>query len=140
VQRGFTLIEVIIAVAILSIAAMAVFNLGLQGSRISGALSDRQALLGPLSIAALNGSADHHNMTRTLDRLIESEYEIDHDRLRRYLGQASITYHQRTLKRIDPIGMGEESGLDLPRFELIERQVSREGKGSLRIIGVRVEP
>ncbi len=137
-RRGFTLIEVIVAVAILSVAAMAVFNLGLQSSRISGALSDREALLGPLSVATRHGSSDHHNMERTLEQLIASEYDIDHDGLRRYLRTERYLYRQQTLERIELIPGGEESGWDLPRFELVERQIGNS-EGSLRVIGIRME-
>lgn len=137
-RTGFTLIEVIIAVAILSVAAMAVFNLGLQSSRISAVLEQREALMGPLSIAALHGNADHHNMNRTLERLIDAEYNIEHEGLRRHLQQTQITYRQRVLEQVELMPGMEEMGWDLPRFELIERQVQM-GESALRILSIEVE-
>ena len=137
-RRGFTLIEVIVAVAILSVAAMAIFNLGLQSTQITQQLKHREALIGPLSIAALHGTMDHHGLERELGRLLGEGYTIEHEGLRNYLRQSRVTYRQHTLERIDLIPGGEESGWDLPRFELIERQVQVDGV-SVRLIGIQPE-
>ena len=44
-RSGFTLIEVLVAVAILSVAAMAILNLGIQSTQLGDRLKKKEALI-----------------------------------------------------------------------------------------------
>ncbi|MDR2034382.1 MAG: prepilin-type N-terminal cleavage/methylation domain-containing protein [Helicobacteraceae bacterium] len=126
-KRAFTLLEVVIATLIASIAAIAALNIGVQSSKIADQLTKRKAILAPLSIAALHGKSDFHNTEKTYESLLSGAYAIDHEGLKRYLQERSVFYTQELYGRWE-IALEEEiEGAELPRFEIIVKTIGAEG-------------
>ncbi|MGE4294308.1 MAG: prepilin-type N-terminal cleavage/methylation domain-containing protein [Campylobacterales bacterium] len=130
-RSGFTLIEVLVAVAILSVAAAAILNLGIQSAKLGDRLKQKEALFAPMSVAALHGKTDHSNTNRTLESLLGGSYKIEHEGLKNYLKSREIHYQENRLGSWDLVPEGIDSFGDLPRFEIIERIVTfndRQGR------------
>lgn len=137
-RSGFTLIEVLVAVAILSVAAMAILNLGIQSTQLGDRLKKKEALIAPLAIAAFHAKTDFSNTEWTLEGFLQDRYTIEHEGLKRYLRQKTIFYQEARLSGWDLIPQGEESFEDLPRFEIIEHTVRIQDQEG-RLYGVRIE-
>lgn len=137
-RRGFTLIEVLVAVAILSVAAMAILNLGIQSAKLGERLKKKEALTAPLAVAALHGKADFSNTERTLESFLAQSYRIEHEGLRDYLRKRQFFYGESRLSGWDLIPQGEEAMAGIPRFEIIERSVTADGQQG-RLYSVRME-
>ncbi|MDR0664604.1 MAG: type II secretion system GspH family protein [Helicobacteraceae bacterium] len=124
--RGFTLLEVVIATLIASIAAIAVLNIGLQSSKLPDQIKKREALSAPLSIAALHGKKDFHNTERTLESMLGGAYVIDHDGLKSYLRERSVLYAEEIVDRYEIVAEGYEIA-QMPSFGIIARTVGASG-------------
>jgi prepilin-type N-terminal cleavage/methylation domain-containing protein len=127
-RQGFTLLEVVIATLIGSIAAIAILNIGLQSSKLSSEIKKRDAISAPLSIAALHGKKDFHNLERTLESMLSGAYAIDHEDLKRYLQEHKALYTEEIVERYDITAEAEGYEITQPiSFEIIVKTVSANG-------------
>jgi hypothetical protein len=118
-------------------AAAAVLNIGVQSSKLTDRLSKREAIAAPLSIAALRGVKEFHNLERTLESMLGDAYSIEHEGLRRYLQNRSALYAEELVGRYEIIAEGYE-GVTLPAFEIVVKTIGAEGLEG-RIYAIRRE-
>jgi prepilin-type N-terminal cleavage/methylation domain-containing protein len=141
-MRGFTLIEIIVAVLISTLAAMAVLSVGIQSAKVSDRLKKRAAISAPLSIAALHGKLEFSGTERTLESFLMNAYAIDYDPLKEYLNSRQIYYKEEITGRWSLLGESADETLAefggatshpdlnqirMPRFEIVERSVAAGG-------------
>ncbi|MDR3347684.1 MAG: prepilin-type N-terminal cleavage/methylation domain-containing protein [Helicobacteraceae bacterium] len=127
-KRAFTLIEVLIATLIASIAAVAALNMGLQSIKVGERLKDKQRLSAPIMIAALHGAKEHSNLERTLESMLSGAYRIDNERLKKRLEAIVIFYEEDRQEGWDLIGDMIGSGYDLPSFAIVQKRVALNEK------------
>ncbi|MDR3162246.1 MAG: prepilin-type N-terminal cleavage/methylation domain-containing protein [Helicobacteraceae bacterium] len=133
-MRAFTLIEVMIAVIIATLGAVAALNMGIQSARIETLLKERRRLVAPISIAAFHGNVEFSNTQKRLFAMLESSYKIENEALIDYLDNTWVLYNEERVSSWELIPNAEEYGL--PRFEIVEKTVTLNGS-SARIYQIR---
>lgn len=126
-KPAFTLIEVIIAVLIASLACMAVLNLGIGSTKVGERLREKQKIMAPLMIASIHGKKDFSQLDQTLESLLGSSYAIEHDRLKTLLQTTEVFYEEEHDSNYDAISEAVGGDYDLPQFEIVRRSVSLNG-------------
>ncbi len=108
VKGGFTLIEVIVSVLLISIVGMALLEISSKNTRVISFLEKKREVPIALSFIAFHGTPDGNNLEKTLLDIIDADYNIESDRLKRYLESKKVLYKERSVDRIN-FGESEES-------------------------------
>jgi len=108
VKAAFTLIEVLIAVVIASIAGMAIFQMRSNNLFLLKKLADTQNMAYLSTIAANHMEKRYNHTTKPLYDLLASDYDLKNDSIRRYLKSLKFTYLQES---IETISFGEEKNV-----------------------------
>ncbi len=112
-RRGFTLIEVLISVALLSVAASAIFALSTSQERVYEFSKERFQICALSSIIYQNYDEKLDKSTKDIYEIIKSRYSIDNDDIRRYLKDKKVTVKKSLYKNsyfLAFLGEDEESG------------------------------
>ena len=113
-RPAFTLIEVLAAVAIASIAGIAMLKMNSANLFFFSKLKNYAQIQGVLSIAGLHGDVKYSRTDKTLYALLDDYYTIDNDELRQYLKSKTYRYDEQVLKTIsfdtDPLSDQMDDG------------------------------
>jgi len=111
-RRGFTLIEVLISVALLSVAASAIFALSTSQKRVFEFSKERFQVSALSSVIYQNYDEKLDKSTKDIYEIIKSRYSIDNDDIRRYLKDKKATIKKNLYKNsyfLASLGEDEES-------------------------------
>ena len=126
--RSFTLIEVIIAALIASLAAIATLNLSIQSVKVGSRLESRQALHAPIMFAAMHGKSDFANTERTLAALIAGSYTIDNETLKNHLESKTVFYTQARIAGWEAVPSDIADGYNSVEFDIVEKTITMDGR------------
>jgi len=99
-RRAFTLAEVLVAVAIVSIAGIAMLKMNGANLFFFTKLKNYAQIQDVLGIAGLHGSVTFNRDDKTLYHLLEPSYAINNDDLREYLKSQTYRYDETLVDTI----------------------------------------
>lgn len=139
-RGGFSLIEVIISVVIISVVGMALLELSSKNTKLISFLEKKREVPIALSIISYHGNADINNLEKTLYDIVEKEYTIESDRLKKYLDSKKVLYREESIDRID-FGSNSEEGQEIDLTQQIEiyKQSIKSGDLIGKVYSIRVE-
>ncbi len=139
-SRGFTLIEVLVSVLILSVVAVGLFQIATNAKHNYIFLRDKAQFDRIASIPFMHHKRDWHNSEKSLYDFLSHDYTIKEDDFRRYLKKIRVHYEQRPFTTYAPFGeeMAEENAT--MNFKLILDKVSvRRNKESAYLYLIQVD-
>ena len=99
-RPAFTLIEVLAAVAIASIAGIAMLKMNSANLFFFDKLKHYAQMQDVLSIAGLHGDVSYNRSDKTLYAILNPYYTIDNDELRRYLKSQTYRYEEQLIDTV----------------------------------------
>ena len=90
-RNGFTLIEVLVSVVILSVVAVGLFDVSSKGKQNYMFLKEKTEFDRLSSLALMHNDQKHHGKDKTLYDFVRYDYKIDDDDLRKYLKSKKTT-------------------------------------------------
>ncbi len=124
-RKGFTLIEIMVSVAISSIVGMALLSMNNNTVHLFTKLQNGSNIAEQLSLIGSHGDVKFNKTDKTLYDILNKSYQIDNDEARRYIENIKYTYNE---KIIDTITFGEDgeevekSEEDAPNRDDLENQ------------------
>ncbi|MEA2111647.1 MAG: prepilin-type N-terminal cleavage/methylation domain-containing protein [Campylobacterota bacterium] len=131
-KSGFTLIEVLVATVIASIAGMALLQMNSNNTHLFKQIQYRSSNSEPVSLIALHSDKKYNRSTKSLYDILDRTYDIKNDDLRKYLKDYKIDYNEQLIETIkfdeaesddsESDYISEESDASAPiiQFELIQ--------------------
>ncbi len=111
-RSAFTLIEVLVATIIASIAGMALLQMNANNTHLFKQIQYRSSNSEMLSLIALHNDVKYNKTTKTLDDILDNTYTIANDDLRKYLKETRIDYNEKVIELIT-FGASEEETPDV---------------------------
>lgn len=110
-RPAFTLIEVLAAVAIASIAGIAMLKMNSANLFFFDKLKHYAQMQNVLSVAGLHGDISYNRSDKTLYDILNLHYTIENDELRRYLKSQTYRYEEQLIDTIafDTDALSEEA-------------------------------
>jgi len=103
-KQGFTLIEVLVSVVILSVVAVGLFDVSSKGKQNYIFLKEKTEFDRLSSLALMhNDQKKYHNKEKTLYDFIRYDYNIDDDDLRKYLKTKKVNYRHKEVSTFKPL-------------------------------------
>lgn len=99
-RRAFTLVEVVAAAAIASIAGIALLQMNSQGMFLFSRLKERSAVSETLSIVGNHADKRFDHKDKTLYDLLDNTFKIENDELRKVLEKDKYAYSERVVDLI----------------------------------------
>lgn len=132
-KRAFTLMEVLVSIAILSIVGMALMQAGISSTGIIGHVEKKREIGRLATLAALHGKVDYHKTDRFLSDFLDGEYSISNDQIRRELKDRRVFYTQTVATTVE---FGETNTTDaeggsapLVQFDIYKIRISEGDVG-----------
>jgi len=122
-RSGFTLIEVLVATVIASIAGMALLQMNSNNIHLFKQIQYRSSNSETLSLIALHNDLKYNKTTKTLFDFLDNTYEIQNDDFRKYLKDTKVDYNEKVLETIT-FGASEEETRDAATIPEQEQQMS----------------
>jgi len=131
-MRGaFTLIEVLVATVIASIAGMALLQMNSNNMHLFKQIQYRSSNSEPISLIALHGDKKYNKTTKSLYDILGKTYDIKNDDLRKYLKDYRVDYTEILIETIkfdesetepedDEMMREEDASVPIIQFELIQ--------------------
>ena len=104
-RRGFTLIEIMIAVTITSIVGMALLSMNNSTMHLFSTIKNRSNMAESLSIVGLHGDVKFNHTDKSLYDILDKRYTIINDEARGYLEAVKYSYNEQI---IDTVTFGED--------------------------------
>ncbi len=104
-RSAFTLVEVLVAVVIATIVGAGLLQLNSNYSNLFGQIQKKSSSSEVMSIFGLHADLKYNRTDKTLYDLLEDDYEIENDDLRKYLKDQKFAYTEHL---VDTITLGEE--------------------------------
>jgi len=106
-RNAFTLIEVLVSVAILAVVATGLFQISMN-SKNNFAFLEQKARFDRLgSIPIMHNDEKYHHKEKTLFDFLRADYEIKKDEVRQFLKKEKISYEEEEYSKFAPFA---ESG------------------------------
>ena len=103
-RKGFTLIEIMISVAITSIVGMALLTMNNNTMHLFTKIQNSSDIAEQLSLIGAHGDIKYNHTDKTLYDILNKTYQIDNDEARQYLENIKYSYNEKV---IDTITFGE---------------------------------
>lgn len=97
-RSGFTLIEVVAAAMIATIAGIALLQMNSQSGFLFSRLTEKAAAAERLSIVGNHADPRFNHTTKSLYDLLGGMYAIENDELRRYLEKEKFDYSEQKIE------------------------------------------
>ncbi len=98
--KAFTLVEIIVAVGIISIAGLGLLKTHSDNTKLISRMSTRYALQDDFSLILLNADLKYNGTSKDLFALVEKKFKIDNDELKSLLKAKSFKYSQKEFSNI----------------------------------------
>jgi len=108
-RKGFTLIEIMISVAITSIVGMALLTMNNNTLHLFTKIQNSSDITEQLSLIGSHGDVKYNRTDKTLYDILNKTYQIDNDEARQYLENIKYAYNE---KIVDTITFGEDGSLE----------------------------
>ncbi len=99
-RKAFTLIEVLVAVGIISLVVMGLLNSNSINGRLSKRLSKQFHQKEEFSIILLNANENFHNKEKNLYSFLRKKFNIKNDELRKWLKDKKFDYTDEDFSQI----------------------------------------
>ena len=117
-RKGFTLIEIMISVAISSIVGMALLTMNSNSIALFTKIQNSSDISEQLSLIGSHGEVRFNHTDKTLYDILNKNYTIDNDEARHYLEEIKYSYNE---KIIDTITFGEDMEEEEEQSESVNR-------------------
>ncbi len=104
-RRGFTIVEVVVAAVIATIAGVGLLQMNSNYTHLFNRITEKSTSSEILSIVGLHADQKYHHTSKTLDDLLNDTYQIDNDDLRKWLKDTKVDYSEHL---VETITFGEE--------------------------------
>ncbi len=112
-RNGFTLVEVMAAVVIATIAGISLLQMSSQSTFLFTKVKESSYMSETLSIAGAHSSKRFDKSEPALYDLLSSSYDITNDRLRKLLKESRYSYNEKVVDTITFGGMFVDDEIDL---------------------------
>jgi len=128
-RLGFSLIEVVIAAAILAIAGFAALSMSEKNLKLSGYLKQKAKLGEYNSIIAYQHNTDFNGKEKTLYDFVEDDFNITHDGMRQYLKKIKVRYEESEVETLELTNDDSESDItvDGGQYIIYKAKLIKEG-------------
>lgn len=145
-KHAFTLIEVLVAAVIASIAGMALLQMNSNNTHLFKQIKQRSSTSEPMSLIALHSDKKYNKTTKSLFDILDDTYDIKNDDFRKYLKETRIDYSEQLIETIrfddtqssdkeeesDMQESGTDTSVPVIQFELIQLVVkTKEGQNTI---------
>ena len=131
-NRAFTLMEVLVAVLIISIVATALFQIAINSKYNFGFLTQKIKFDTMSSIAFLHNKQKWHNSDKRLYDFLRSDYNISDDEFIKILKSEKIHYSHEEFSTISPFESSDSNVSDMMNLQIVfdKIQVSQKEQSS----------
>ncbi len=146
-RNAFTLIEVLVATVIASIAGMALLQMNSNNTHLFKQIQYRSSNSEPISLIALHSEKKYNKTTKSLYDILDKTYDIKNDDLRKYLKDYSVDYNEQLIETIkfdeaetsdeNEIVEEDEASVPIIQFELIQI-IAKTEQGQNAILTARM--
>lgn len=144
-RKAFTLIEVLVATVIATVAGAGLLQMNSNYTKIFGRIQEKSLSSETVSLIGLHANIKYNKTSKTLYDILDKTYEIDNDDLRKYLKDQKFDYNENL---VETITFGEDGAEDeefsmddsedvsalapVIQFEIIDVSIkSKELRGSI---------
>lgn len=106
-RNGFTLIEVLVSVAILAVVATGLFQIALNSKNNFAFLEQKAQFDRVASIPIMHNDPKYHHQEKNLYEFLRNDYDIKRDEIRKALKERKVHYSQEEYARFS---LAEEMG------------------------------
>ncbi len=137
-RRAFTLVEVLVAVTIISVVVIGLLSSNATNAKLSKKLSNQYRHKEQFSIVLLNANERFHNREKSLYDFLATKFNIKNDELRRWLKEQKVSYIDKdfaTVKILD-LDTQDFGGYDkslVPDLAFSIQEVKAYNKNSISI-------
>ncbi len=103
-RSAFTLIEVLVSVAILAVVATGLFQISLNGKNNFEFLYEKAKFDRKSSIALMHNNPKYHHKEKEFYEFLRDGYDIKDDEIRQYLKKEKVSYSQEEYTTFSPLG------------------------------------
>ncbi|NWF66105.1 MAG: type II secretion system protein [Campylobacterales bacterium] len=100
-KKSFSLIEILVAVAIISVVGLALLQSGANNTKLINYMNEKKEMKELFSIVLLNSNEQWHNREKTLYDFVSKKFNIDDDDIRKELKEIRIDYKDDEFSRLD---------------------------------------
>ncbi len=114
-RNGFTLIEVLVSVAILAVVATGLFQIALNSKNNFAFLEQKAQFDRIASIPIMHNDPKYHHQEKSLYEFLREDYDIRQDDVRKALKERKVQYTQEEYARFSlaqELGDTQERGQD----------------------------
>ena len=113
-RNAFTLIEVLVSVAILAVVATGLFQISLNSKNNFEFLYNKAGFDRKSSIALMHNNQKYHHKEKEFYEFLRDSYDIKEDDVRQYLKKEKVSYSQEEYISFSPMG---ENSNDLNQYQ-----------------------
>ncbi len=113
-RNAFTLIEVLVSVAILAVVATGLFQISLNSKNNFEFLYNKAEFDRKSSIALIHNNPRYHHKEKEFYEFLRDSYDIKEDEVRQYLKKEKVSYSQEEYTSFSPLG---ENSSDLNQYQ-----------------------
>jgi prepilin-type N-terminal cleavage/methylation domain-containing protein len=147
-KHAFTLIEVLVAAMIASIAGMALLQMNSNNTHLFKQIKQRSSTSETMSLIALHSDKKYNKTTKSLYDILGDTYDIKNDDFRKYLKATPIDYSEQLVETIrfddaqsseesDVKNEGTDTSVPVIQFELIQL-IAKTKEGQNTILTARM--
>lgn len=100
-KKGFSLIEVMIAVVILAVVGVALLQMGSKNQKINDYVEKKSSIAHLTSIIGFHHDPKFNKTQKTLYDFIKDDYSIDNMEIKSFLEQQSVRYVEQKVMTVD---------------------------------------
>lgn len=103
-KKSFSLVEILIAAAIISVVGLALLQSGANNTKLINYMNEKKEMRELFSIVLLNSNEEWHNREKRLYDFVEKKFNIDDDDIRRELKDIKIDYKDDEFSKLNLFG------------------------------------
>ena len=100
-KKGFSLIEVLVAVMILAVVGVALMQINIKNQKISEFIDKKTKLSQISSIVGFHHKTDYKKLQKSIYDFLKNDYEIDNTYIKQKLDSYKIYYDERVSGKIE---------------------------------------
>ncbi len=117
-KKGFTLIEVLVAVVILSSVAVLLFEINTNSKNSFSFLRKKSDFIMLSSLPIMHSNYKYHNKSMSIYEFIKDQYDIKDNDLIDYLKREEVHFSYKEFSSFSPLGEGTLDS-EMPNFQIV---------------------